>query len=332
MRRRFSPASTRGSREAIRCGTAAVGDISNTLATCAPLAASALDGVVFYEIIGFNPQDPIALVDRARGGDPRARAPRAAAGRAWPPTRRIRWRPPCCGRLPQPSSATACRPAASICAESAEEVEFLRTGGGSMARVAGGSGRLESCVGRAWRQSRSVSGRPGISDLARDGRPRCADDRRRSRCGSPQRRTTLVTCPRSNAYTGAGTPPIEQFYTSGVDVAVGTDSLASTRGLERVFGARDDAHACSAACPRRCCSTAPHVKGRGRSVSTCDYGTIAPGKRARLISVTRAVAAWTMWKNTWCRESIRNRSRGCHNEQMSSFVSFVVGRGTVHTL
>jgi len=54
-----------GIAEAIRCGTAVVGDISNTLATCAPLAASDLDAVVFHEIIGFNPDDPIALVNRA---------------------------------------------------------------------------------------------------------------------------------------------------------------------------------------------------------------------------------------------------------------------------
>ena len=40
-----------------------------------------------------------------------------------------------------------------------------------------------------------------------------------------------MTCPRSNAYTGAGTPPITWFYASGVSVAVGTDSLASTPDL-----------------------------------------------------------------------------------------------------
>ena len=30
------------------------------------------------------------------------------------------------------------------------------------------------------------------------------------------RGTTLVTCPRSNGHTGAGAPPLEDFYTSGV--------------------------------------------------------------------------------------------------------------------
>jgi cytosine/adenosine deaminase-related metal-dependent hydrolase len=42
---------------------------------------------------------------------------------------------------------------------------------------------------------------------------------------------TIVTCPRSNAWTGAGTPPIDAFYASGGRVALGTDSLASTGSL-----------------------------------------------------------------------------------------------------
>ena len=34
-----------------------------------------------------------------------------------------------------------------------------------------------------------------------------------------KRGTTLVTCPRSNGHTGAGLPPIADFYESGVRVA-----------------------------------------------------------------------------------------------------------------
>ena len=42
---------------------------------------------------------------------------------------------------------------------------------------------------------------------------------------------TLVTCPRGNIRTGAGAPPIADFFESGVRVAVGTDSLASVPDL-----------------------------------------------------------------------------------------------------
>jgi aminodeoxyfutalosine deaminase len=43
---------------------------------------------------------------------------------------------------------------------------------------------------------------------------------------------TLVTCPRSNQWVGAGVPPIGRFYASGVKVAIGTDSLASVDDLD----------------------------------------------------------------------------------------------------
>src|SRR4029078_1402360 len=45
-------------REAVACGTAIVGDISNTLVTFGPLARSPLAAVVFYELIRFNTPHP----------------------------------------------------------------------------------------------------------------------------------------------------------------------------------------------------------------------------------------------------------------------------------
>src|SRR3954464_7485278 len=51
--------------EAVACGTAIVGDISNTLVTFGPLTRSSLAAVVFYELIRFNAPDPAALVAKA---------------------------------------------------------------------------------------------------------------------------------------------------------------------------------------------------------------------------------------------------------------------------
>src|SRR5262249_3303737 len=51
--------------ETLACGTAIVGDISNTLVTFEPLARSRLAALVFYELIRFNAPAPAALVDAA---------------------------------------------------------------------------------------------------------------------------------------------------------------------------------------------------------------------------------------------------------------------------
>src|SRR5262245_10003815 len=51
--------------EAHACGTAIVGDISNTLVSFAPLTRSPLAGVVFYELIRFKTEDPQAFVETA---------------------------------------------------------------------------------------------------------------------------------------------------------------------------------------------------------------------------------------------------------------------------
>src|SRR5206468_404901 len=51
--------------EATACGTAIVGDISNTLVSFAPLTRSSLAGVVFYELIRFSVADPQTFVDEA---------------------------------------------------------------------------------------------------------------------------------------------------------------------------------------------------------------------------------------------------------------------------
>ena len=53
----------RGVNEMVRCGTAVVGDISNTLASFGPLVDSPLASVVFYELIRFNAEDSNGVVE-----------------------------------------------------------------------------------------------------------------------------------------------------------------------------------------------------------------------------------------------------------------------------
>jgi cytosine/adenosine deaminase-related metal-dependent hydrolase len=94
---------------------------------------------------------------------------------------------------------------------------------------------------------------------------------------------TVVSCPRSNQHVGVGAPPLEAFYAMDVNVAFGTDSLASVPDLNlfsELAGAR---------------RLAPRVRARALLESATrqgaaalgfdEFGTIEPGKRAQLIAV-----------------------------------------------
>ena len=130
-----------------------------------------------------------------------------------------------------PSTATVCSPCSVHLSESRAEVEFIKAGERPVAGVARRGGRLGSVVDGAGRAVRSsiwiVTAFSTAHVIAVHGVQMSSADLARL----ASRGTTLVTCPRSNAHTGAGAPPIEAFYASGVRVAVGTDSLASTPDL-----------------------------------------------------------------------------------------------------
>ena len=123
------------------------------------------------------------------------------------------------------------------------------------------------------------------------------------------RGTTLVTCPRSNAHTGAGTPPIEAFYASGVRVAVGTDSLASTPDLN-LFA---ELATLRRLAPARAGGDAARQRdAAGRPCARRSTPNTARSIPARSHACSRSTCrrALTMWKNIWCRESSRSRLAG----------------------
>jgi cytosine/adenosine deaminase-related metal-dependent hydrolase len=95
---------------------------------------------------------------------------------------------------------------------------------------------------------------------------------------------TLVSCPRSNVYVGVGSPPLEVFYAMDVDVAFGTDSLASVATLS-VFDELAEARRIAPRVPaRRLLESATRIGARALGFGD-DFGTIEPGKRAALIAV-----------------------------------------------
>jgi cytosine/adenosine deaminase-related metal-dependent hydrolase len=95
---------------------------------------------------------------------------------------------------------------------------------------------------------------------------------------------TLVTCPRGNSLTGAGAPPIGQFFESGVRVAVGTDSLASVPDLN-VFAELEEMRRLAPEVPARLLLEAATINGARALGFETEVGTIDAGKRDALIAV-----------------------------------------------
>ena len=110
-------------------GTAIVGDISNTLVAFEPLARSRLAGVVFYELIRFNAPDPEGFVDAAwreiEALEPTERVRVSLAAHAPYSVAPLVFR-----AIRKAVDRDPFAPCSVHLSESADEVEFIRTGGG----------------------------------------------------------------------------------------------------------------------------------------------------------------------------------------------------------
>jgi cytosine/adenosine deaminase-related metal-dependent hydrolase len=168
-------------------------------------------------------------------------------------------------------------------AESVEEVEFLRTGLGPIREMLAELG--------AWNESWEAPNCDPVEYLHRVGYLRrgllavhavhLTDDalERLRRAGA-----TVVTCPRSNVWVGAGLPRLSHFYATGVPVAVGTDSLASAPTLNLFDELEEMRRIAPDVAPGALLASATREGARALGCGH-DYGTIEAGKRAALISV-----------------------------------------------
>jgi cytosine/adenosine deaminase-related metal-dependent hydrolase len=266
--------------EARAFGTALVGDVTNSLAACDALRASNLAAAIFYELIGFSPSDADAVVraalDRltALRADNRLRAtvaPHAPYSVSPDLFRAI-------------AAAADGNPLSVHLGESPEEVRFLRDGTGAWRDL------LER-IG-AWTPDWPVPGCGPVEYLDRLGLvndrlvavhgAQLADAELRALANAG---ATIVTCPRSNRWTGAGTPPVARFYGSGVRVAIGTDSLASVEDLN-VFAEMAAVRALAPTVPAARILQSATLDGAAALGFGSELGSIEPGKRAALLAVT----------------------------------------------
>ena len=273
-------------------GTVLVGDVSNTMTTVGALREADLGGVIFHELIGFAAAAPGALVREAwrridewderlaaaaGGGNEPGPAPIAFSVVAHAP---YSVSPALFGEIARSARRA---PLAVHLGESPEEIEFLRTGRGPIRNL------LET-VG-AWTGEWRVPVCDPVQYLAEVGylRPGVIavhavhlTDRGLERLRHAG--AVVVTCPRSNEWVGVGPPRLAHFYASGVPVAVGTDSLASAPSLnlfEELSEMRRIAPEVTAA---SLLESATRIGARALGFGR-DYGTLAAGKRAALISV-----------------------------------------------
>src|SRR6185503_9448186 len=185
-----------------------------------PLARSQLSAVVFNEVIRFKNADASKVVTDA-----------LAALASRPFTAQVR--PGIAAHAPYSVGPAvfreirrsvdqehAVRGSVHV-AESQEEVEFIKSGSGPWRAMLEELGSWDPSWATPAVSPVEYLDRCGFFDarvMAVHGVQMSPHDLERLAA----REATLVTCPRSNQRTGAGTPPIAAFYASGVRVAVGT--------------------------------------------------------------------------------------------------------------
>jgi cytosine/adenosine deaminase-related metal-dependent hydrolase len=269
-------------REARSFGTGLVGEVTNTLATSRALEKHGVAGVVFHELLGFKTEDAISVMEEAtarlakQGGSDRLRhtlAPHAPYSVS----------PALFGLIRDALRGDPLAKSTVHLGESAAEIEFLKDGTGPCRTALE---RMEK-----WDASWLPPQSNPVGYLDRMG---FLDDRvlvvHGTQFGDEELKllaakgATLVTCPRGNVRTGAGSPPIEEFFDSGVCVAVGTDSLASVPDLN-LFAELEEMRRLAPALPARLLLESATINGARALGFEAEFGTIDAGKRDALVAV-----------------------------------------------
>ena len=258
-------------------GTVAVGDVSNTLAHVGLLGSSSLAAVVFYELLGWDPELAPEVLRRAD---------RRLESVGWRPSPNVEVR--LSAHAPHslaPALFRALRQRGGVAAihlaESPAEARFLRDGDEAWESF------LRQRAGDIPFAPPGVSPVRYLADLGllRPGlvAAHCvqvdgADRKSLARAG-----VSVAVCPRSNASLEVGVAPVPAMLADGVRLCLGTDSLASAPTLDLL----DDAASLRQAFPTLDAAAIVRMAtaGGAEALGFRDLGTIAPGRRAALAFV-----------------------------------------------
>ena len=291
LRRTFAdpvdPAILDAAREALQqaraSGTSLVGDVSNTLATVPLLREAHLAAHVFHELMGFSVADPAEKVRQARRAVEEAGVDAGDVRVSLAPHAPYSVSPGLFKAIRNDVDVHPCGVTSVHLGESAPEVELLQRGTGAARHMlerlgvwtdtwqppgASPVGYLEA-LGFLSARTLVVHGVQFDED----------DLARLRRIG-----VTLVSCPRSNLHVGVGSPPLDAFYAADLDVAFGTDSLASVEDLN-LFAELAEARRIAPNVPARTLLRSATLVGARALGFEAEFGSIEPGTRAALIAV-----------------------------------------------
>ena len=264
-------------------GTGLIGDVSNTLVTVPLLREAGMPARVFYELLGFNIDDPSGRVRAARTAIDALREPVGDVRLSLAPHAPYSVSPALFAALRRDLDAHPDDVSTVHLSESSDEVEFIAHGSGGWRELL----TALDVWSPAWQP-------PGTSPAAYLADAGFLDPRvlavHAAHCGGDDLArlralgTTIVSCPRSNRHVGVGDPPLERFYAAGVDVAFGTDSLGSVADLNMFAELAAARRLAPRVAARRLLESAT-LRGACALGFGDALGSIEPGKRAALIAV-----------------------------------------------
>lgn len=268
---------SRGIDELYLNGTALVGEVTNTAASWPRLAESPLAYHLFYECLGFH---LVELFELAAAFPFFAQAEVAATPWISAAAHAPYSVSPALFRAVRDWNAAQSRPQTVHLSESPAELAFLATGDGFFRDLLKQRGRWVDnfhppelpppayldALGFLDERTLAVHGvwlEPADFDLL------------------ARQATWLVLCPRANRYTGAGTPRLPELMRAGVQLALGTDSLAGNWDLN-LFGEMLYLSRHFPAYPGDLWLRLGTINGAQALGRAADFGSLEPGKKAAL--------------------------------------------------
>jgi len=271
----------RGVQELVDAGTAAVGDVANSLQAVPALAAAPLLGRVFHEIFGLRREQGAARLQRA--------VEERALHANWPdnlgyalaPHTPFTLHPETLREIVRRVRAQNELTSIHLCEHSAERA-FLQHGGGPFAEFLASRGadaidwdppgmdpvRYASSLGVLGKDALCVH---------------LADAREDEIAIVAQAGAAVVLCPRSNLHIELRLPPLQALLEAGIEPALGTDSLASCASLDVLEDARTLAERFPSVPARTLLAMATSFGAKLLRLDA-ELGTLAPGKRPGLLA------------------------------------------------